>query len=91
MVLEKETWEKHPDVRLEEGVEVAGYRRVLEEWVAARKEVDASFTNHKQAPHHIDWPSLPEFPLVEYMGNMSRERSQWRRDLIKRGEPFIEW
>jgi hypothetical protein len=70
MVLEKKTWEKHPNVRLEEGVEVAEYRRVLEEWVAKRKDIDATFTSYKQAPDHLDWPSLPEFPLVESMGNM---------------------
>lgn len=91
MVLEKETWEKHADVRLEEGVEVAEYRGVLEEWVAARKNTDAGFTSYKQAPNYIDWPPVPEFPLAEYMGSMSRERAHWRRDLIQRGEPFIKW
>ncbi|KAH6838322.1 kinase-like domain-containing protein [Chaetomium sp. MPI-CAGE-AT-0009] len=91
MVLEKPTWEPHPGVRLEEGVEVAEYRRVLEEWVAARKDVDAKFTSYKQAPDSIDWPSLPEFPLVQFVGSMMRRPSQMRREMIKRGEPFIKW
>jgi hypothetical protein len=36
MVLQKQDWEQHPDVRLEEGVKVSEYRRVLEDWVNAR-------------------------------------------------------
>lgn len=91
MVLEKETWEKDAEVRLEEGVDVAKYRRVLDAWVAARKTLDAVYTHYTQTPQHIDWPSLPEFSLTDSAGSISRHGARWRRDLINRGEPFIRW
>jgi len=91
MVLEKQEWEQHPDVRLEEGVEVAEYRRVLEEWIEARKAVDAELTDYKQAPEYIDWPPLPEFPLVDCCGTMLRRRAQMRQGMVRRGEPYIKW
>src|SRR3954463_7589129 len=37
-VLQMEDWEQHPDVRLEEGVAVSEYRRVLENWVNNRRQ-----------------------------------------------------
>ncbi|KAH6641864.1 hypothetical protein F5144DRAFT_507470 [Chaetomium tenue] len=91
MVLEKETWEKAAEVRLEEGVDVAEYRRVLDEWVALRKPLDAVYTHYTQTPQHIDWPSVPEFPLTESRGTIARHRALWRSELTKRGEPFIKW
>ncbi|KAL2140542.1 hypothetical protein VTI28DRAFT_3660 [Corynascus sepedonium] len=91
MVLQKQDWEQHPDVRLEEGVKVSEYRRVLEDWVNARKTIDAELKNYKQAPNYIDWPPLPQFPLVDCGGAMMRRGSQMRQRIIKRGEPFIEW
>ncbi|KAK4034309.1 CBL-interacting serine/threonine-protein kinase 16 [Parachaetomium inaequale] len=91
VVLQMEEWERHPDVRLEEGVAVAEYRRVLAEWVNARRERDAEIQHYKQAPDFIDWPSLPEFPLVEWAGSMMRRPSQMRKDMIRRGEPFFKW
>ncbi|KAL2132801.1 hypothetical protein VTI74DRAFT_3370 [Chaetomium olivicolor] len=91
MVLQKQDWEQHPDVRLEEGVKASEYRPVLEDWVNARKTIDAELKNYKQAPDSIDWPPLPQFPLVDCGGAMMRRGSQMRQRLIRRGEPFIKW
>ncbi|KAK4133509.1 hypothetical protein BT67DRAFT_456734 [Trichocladium antarcticum] len=60
-VLHMEDWEPHPDVRLEEGVAVSEYRRVLENWVNSRRQgVDMESQDSKQAPEAIDWPPIPE-------------------------------
>jgi hypothetical protein len=91
VVLQMEEWVQHPDVRLEEGVTVAEYRRVLEEWVHRRREVDGEFRDYKQAPELFDWPALPEFPLVECAGSMERRPARMRRDVIRRGEASIKW
>lgn len=91
MVVDKEDWEQHPDVRLEEGVVVSEYRQVLEDWVKARKAVDAELTHYKQVPDYIDWPPVPEFPLVNCAGTMMRRRAQMRQGMVRRGEPFIRW
>ncbi|KAK4176843.1 kinase-like domain-containing protein [Triangularia setosa] len=91
MVLDQDKWEKHPDACLEEGVAVSEYRRLLEEWVSARKSTENEITHYKQAPEFIDWPGLPEFPLVEFVGSMTRRASQMRSAMIRRGEQFIKW
>ncbi|KAK3904121.1 CBL-interacting serine/threonine-protein kinase 16 [Staphylotrichum tortipilum] len=75
MVLEMKDWEKHPDVRLERGVKVSEYRGVLENWVNTRRQIDAELQDYKQTPESIDWPLLPQFPVV----------------MIGLGEPFITW
>lgn len=84
-------WKPHPDVRLENGVDVSEYRRVLEDWVKTRKEIDTKLTHYKQAPEFIDWPPLPQFPLVDCCGSMMRNSSAMRRGMVERGEPFIKW
>jgi len=91
MVLDKDEWKKHSDVSLEEGAEVAEYRRVLEDWVNAREATDAELKDYKQTPKFIDWPPLPEFPLVDCAGTMMRRGAELRQNLVRRGEPFIEW
>ena len=78
-------------MRLEEGVAVAEYRRVLGEWVDKRRGLDAEMQHYTQAPGYVDWPALPEFPLVECAGSMQRRPAQRRRDMVKRGEAFIKW
>lgn len=92
MVLQKEEWIRHPDVRLEEGVGVSEYRRVLEDWVQTRKSTDAELKDYKQAPEFIDWPSPPRFPIVDdEEWAMFGGRYQMRQIMIRRGEPFIKW
>ncbi|KAH6619466.1 kinase-like domain-containing protein [Chaetomium sp. MPI-SDFR-AT-0129] len=93
MVLQKEEWVRHPDVHLEEGVEVSEYRRVLEDWVQTRRSVDAQLKDYKQAPEFIDWPSSPpRFPVLDdEEWAMFAGRYRMRQMLIKRGEPFIKW
>ena len=91
IVLQMKDWKKHPDVRLEEGVKVSEYRRVLENWVNTRRRIDQELQDYKQAPESIDWPPLPQFPLVSDMGLMMRSPSRMRQVMIGRGEPFITW
>jgi hypothetical protein len=91
MVLEMKDWEKHPDVRLERGVKVSEYRRVLENWVNTRRQIDAELQDYKQAPESIDWPPLPQFPVVSDMGLMMRSPSRMRQVMFGLGEPFITW
>ncbi len=45
---------------------------------------------YKQAPDSIDWPSLPQFPLVGYEGAKTRSPAELRQSMIRRGEPFIK-
>ncbi|KAK4665432.1 hypothetical protein QC763_401740 [Podospora pseudopauciseta] len=90
-VLDQEEWEQHPDVQLEEGVPVSEYRRVLMEWVSSRKKTEKETTFYKQAPEFIDSPGQPGFPLVDFVGSVTRKASQMRSEMIRRGEPFIRW
>ena len=88
-VLKMESWEKHSEVRLD--CDVSDYRQVLEDWVKTREKVDKEITHYAQAPDFIDWPSLPEFPLVYYVGSMVRNPYQMRQEMIRRGESFLKW
>jgi hypothetical protein len=63
----------------------------LDDWVKARKEIDTKLKHYTQAPESIDWPSLPQFPLVNSAGSMARLPSQMRQGMVMRGEPFIKW
>jgi serine/threonine protein kinase len=90
--LQMEEWEQHPNVRLEEGVTVSEYRRVLADWVNDRRQgVNKDIRDYKQALEAIDWPAMPEFSLVDCAGTMMRRPSQMRQGMIRRGEPFIKW
>ncbi|KAH8895785.1 hypothetical protein GQ53DRAFT_33051 [Thozetella sp. PMI_491] len=89
MVSDMDTWEKHPDVRLD--AEVAEYRRVLSDWVEVRKKRDEEVTHWTQAPRYLDWPPMPEFPEVHWVGNLVRQSWQMRQDLVRRGASFLRW
>ncbi len=91
MVLEKKDWGQHPDVRLEEGDTVFEYRQVLEDWVNTRRVADEELRDYKQAPESVDWPPLPQFPLVGEPGAESRSPSHLRQAMVRRGEPFLSW
>lgn len=87
MVWSQGEWVKDEEVALEEGVEVAEYRRVLEEWVKGREgREDAG-----RPEGALEWPDVPEFPAVEFVGGVSRSPGQMRQALVRRGEPFIKW
>jgi hypothetical protein len=88
-VLEMEEWEKHPDVTLDS--DVHQYRQLLGDWLETRAKVDKEMTIYTQAPDFIDWPPVPEFPLVPWIGDMDRTPQQFRGDLIKRGAGFPKW
>ncbi len=88
LALERPNWKQHPDVRLEQDVKIDEYRRVLKDWVNARRQMEP--LGYKQAPDSIDWPSLPQFPLVGYEGAKTRSPAELRQSMIRRGEPFIK-
>lgn len=81
VVLEMDVWEQHAEVRLDSPV--SDYRRLLEEWVNTREKVDKGINHYTQAPDAIDWPLLPEFPLVPFVGSMMRKPAQMRQDMIR--------
>ncbi len=89
LALGRPNWKQHPEVRLEQDVEIDEYRRVLKGWVNARRQMEP--LSYKQAPDSIDWPSLPQFPLVGYEGAKTRSPAELRKNMIRRGEPFIKW
>lgn len=88
-MLEMETWEKHADVCLDSPV--AEYRRVLEEWIGTRKEINKTITHFSQAAEPLDWPLVPEFPLVPFVGCMERVPAQMRQEMVRRGANFLKW
>ncbi len=67
------------------------YRQELEKWVNSRKKIDKEITHYTQAPDAINWPSLLEFPLVPWVGDMHRRPSQMRQEMVERGAEFLEW
>ncbi len=89
LALGRPNWKQHPDVRLEEDVNIDEYRRVLKDWVSARRQMEP--LSYKQAPDFIDWPSLPQFPLMGEEGAKRRSPGELRQCMIRRGEPFIKW
>jgi hypothetical protein len=84
-----ETWGQHAEVRLDSGI--LDYRQVLEHWVKSREETDKHTTLSSQLPNFIYWPPVPKFPLVPWVGSMSRRPAQMRSDLVKRGASFLKW
>ncbi|OIW27217.1 hypothetical protein CONLIGDRAFT_633549 [Coniochaeta ligniaria NRRL 30616] len=91
MVLGIDAWQKHTSVNLDDGVDVVEYRQVLEAWVKSRKETDTKITQWTEAETPIDWPPLPEYPLVPVTGAMRRHSFQYRLEMIKYGRQFLRW
>ena len=88
-ITDMETWEKHPDVQLE--ADVSEYRHILDEWVVVRREEDKKMTNWTQAPRLIDWPLLPEFPQVDWLGKMEPRPYSPREHLVRTGRGHLHW
>lgn len=84
-------WEKHEDVVLDAPVE--DYRRHLDEWMARRADAGAEgeVGSRSQAPCAVDWPPLPEFPMVPFCGIMISGSAQLRQTLVRRGARFVAW
>ena len=74
LALERPNWKQHPDVRLEQDVKIDEYRRVLKDWVNARRQMEP--LGYKQAPDSIDWPSLPQFSACGIRGGKNAEPSR---------------
>lgn len=91
MVLDIVAWQKHSSVNLDAGVDVGEYRRVLEAWVESRKEADKKVTHWTEAKTPIDWPPLPEYPLVPVTGSLQRKPAQFRLEMIIYGRQFLRW
>ena len=88
-VLEMESWEKHPEVSLDN--EASKYKEVLEAWVKTREKTDKEITHYEQALKPIDWPCVPPFPPVFYMGDVKPSAVQSRVESREHGENFLEW
>lgn len=65
ILLELDTWEKHPDVHLD--ADPSEYRRILEDWLVTRREIDKEIDYFAKAPNALDWPPLPEFEMAARM------------------------
>ncbi|KAI5460678.1 kinase-like domain-containing protein [Mariannaea sp. PMI_226] len=89
MVMDLSTWEKHLDVHLD--ADIAEYRQVLQEWVSTRKDVDTEITLWTQAPRCLDWPLLPQFPEVMWVGAMTSIDYQFRQEMLRIGADFLKW
>lgn len=80
ILLDLDTWEKHPDVRLD--ADPSEYRQILEEWLVKRQDVDKEIDHFSKAPRALDWPPLPDFESAARM----------RQVLILQGEgEFLKW
>lgn len=91
MVLSISTWQKHSSVKLDADTDVAEYRQLLEAWVGSRMEADKKVAHWTEAEMPLDWPPLPEYPLVPVTGSMQRRSSQFRLEMIKYGRQFLRW
>lgn len=70
---------------------MAEYRALLDKWVEKRKAADKDLTHYTQAPEHIDWPSVPPLPEVDFYGTPMRVRSRLRQTLVGAGIEFLKW
>lgn len=89
MAMDLDVWGKHRDVHLD--ADVTKYRQALQEWVSARKEVDAEIALWTQASRYIDWPLLTEFPEVMWSGSINRMPYQFRQEMRNIGANFLKW
>ena len=80
---------KHPDVRLDS--KVSKYRRVLKKWAKKRRQLDKKITHYTEASEYIDWPCVPEYPVVFFAGDMWRSQMQSRSELRRLGKNFLTW
>lgn len=92
IVLDLDTWEKHPDVRLD--ADPSEYRRILEDWLVTRRDIEKEINYFTKAPKALDWPPLPEFEQAARMRQVlvlqgGGEYLKWQRPGSKM-LPFLE-
>jgi hypothetical protein len=76
-------WEKHPDVRLDPGLDIIDYYNELMRWVRARRGRPIRVYTEASSP--LDWPAeLPGFSTL-------RLASYTRKEAEQHGLPYIEW
>ncbi|KAK4176602.1 hypothetical protein QBC36DRAFT_328856 [Triangularia setosa] len=88
-LLNADLWEKDPEVNLD--ADVSEFHRVLKEWVERRKAADEDPDSEEEAKNPIDWPELPDPPLVDCSGVMEPRDSEMRQRLIMAGQPYMTW
>ncbi|KAK4202004.1 hypothetical protein QBC40DRAFT_197100 [Triangularia verruculosa] len=85
-----DAWEKGDEVNLD--ADVDEFCRVLKGWVDRRRGGDEDENMEEETRSPIDWPELPDPPLVSCGGGvMERRESQMRQALIMAGEPYMTW
>ncbi len=89
-VLEKEFWEKHPDVQLDSPV--TEYRRVINDWVRQRETVNQEIGHFTKAAKSLNWPSMPDLPTTDPSGqHLPIPGVMLKSTLIILGTGFLEW
>ncbi|KAL1851682.1 hypothetical protein VTK73DRAFT_9382 [Phialemonium thermophilum] len=95
-VMRLESWPQHPDVQPD--ADVSAFRDALRDWVARRRARPPFSEPHKDT--WVRWPFVNTPPLVYAQPTgthdpeksvLVRARLLFRRDLVRRGEPFYEW
>ncbi|KAH9989103.1 kinase-like domain-containing protein [Xylariaceae sp. FL0662B] len=92
----QQEWVKHPEVKLDQPVEV--YRRVLQDW-QQRRAVDPSGAHTGDAPEAINWPSRPSPPQESLGTDIYGQPSpilvdKWyerRWEVLARGGKILNW
>ncbi|POS74460.1 hypothetical protein DHEL01_v207152 [Diaporthe helianthi] len=80
ILLDLETWAPHPDVDFD--ADPAEYRRLLEDWLVVRRDIDKKITHFSKAARALEWPPLPKFERAARM----------RQELILQGSgDFLKW
>lgn len=94
--IEELEWTKHPDVQLDHPV--SKFHQVLSEWARERR-TGKQLVKHTDAPRFVDWPELPEPPVMELGVDMSNVLGldnfvsyEWPRvDLLRSGRVVLNW
>lgn len=80
ILLELDTWEKHSDVHLD--ADSSEYRRILEDWLVTRREIDKEIDYFTKTPKALDWPPLPEFERAARMRQVL---------ILQGGGEYLNW
>lgn len=80
ILLDLDTWVKHPDVRLD--ADPSDYRRILEDWLVTRRDTDKKIDYFTKAPNALDWPPLPEFESAARMRQVL---------ILQGGGEYLNW
>ncbi|KAK4670660.1 uncharacterized protein QC763_214010 [Podospora pseudopauciseta] len=88
-LLAADLWEKDPEVNLD--ADVFEFLRVLKAWVERRKAAEEDPETEEVTRNPVEWPELPDPPLVDCSGVMEPRESEMRQRLIMAGQPYMAW